>query len=150
MIDALRVGRRAKQVGKHRGYFADNRARMQYPSFEAAKVPLGSGALESAIRRVINMRMKGNGSFWQEPSAEAMLLLRSDLKAGRFDQLVDGSIATAAPWWRALAIPDLLASPITPTGWWISRAPNRHRARASRSRSHPLRVRVHDARWLRR
>jgi len=115
MIDALRVGRRAKQVGKHRGYFADNRMRMQYPSFEAAKVPLGSGAIESAIRRVINMRMKGNGSFWEEPNAEAMLLLRSYLKAGRFDPLVDWSIATAAPWWRPAAIPDLLASPITST-----------------------------------
>ncbi|HJL15457.1 MAG TPA: hypothetical protein RMH99_07380 [Sandaracinaceae bacterium LLY-WYZ-13_1] len=76
---------------------------------------MGSGAIESAIRRVIDMRIEGNGSFWEEASAEAVLFLRSYLEAGRFDPLVDCSIATAAPWWRPSAIPDLLASPITPT-----------------------------------
>ena len=111
MIDALCVGRRAKKVRKHRGYLADNIPRMQYAAFEKAKVPRGSGAIESAIRRVVNQRMKGNGSFWLESNAEIMLLLRSYLKTGRIDALFDWSIATAAPWWKPELAPSLLEQP---------------------------------------
>jgi len=101
LIDALCIGRRAKAVRKHRDYFDRNRARMQYAAFEAAHVPTGSGAIESAIRRVINMRLKSNGMFWLEINAEGMLMLRSYLKAERFDDFVDWSITAAAPWWNS-------------------------------------------------
>lgn len=40
-------------------------------------LPVGSGAIESSIRRVINLRLKGNGIFWKEENAESMLQLRS-------------------------------------------------------------------------
>lgn len=98
-IDALAVGRRAKDIRQHRDYFARNVARMQYDAFVAAKIPTGSGIVESAIRRVINMRMKSNGTFWLEVNAQGMLLMRAYLKAGHFDALVDWSIAEAIPWW---------------------------------------------------
>lgn len=98
-IDALRVGRRAKDIAQHRAYFARNAARMQYARFEKDKVPRGSGCVESAIRRVVNLRMKGNGTFWLEDSAEGMLLLRSYLKSGHFDTLIDWSLSSAVPWW---------------------------------------------------
>lgn len=99
LIDALAVGRRAKAVSQHRDYFAGNAARMQYAAFVAANMPIGSGAIESAVRRIINMRMKSNGMFWLEINAEGMLLLRSYLKAEHFDALVDWSLAVAVPWW---------------------------------------------------
>jgi hypothetical protein len=50
--------------------------RMDYAKFRRRNLPLGSGAIESAIRRVINLRMKGNSIFWKEENAEGMLLLR--------------------------------------------------------------------------
>ena len=34
---------------------------------------MGSGAIESTIRRVINLRLKGNGIFWTEDNAEAVI-----------------------------------------------------------------------------
>ncbi len=101
LIGALAVGRRTIEVNKHRDYFDRNRARMRYAAFAAAHVPTGSGAIESAIRRVINMRLKSNGMFWLEINAEGMLMLRSYLKAGRFDALVDWSVTVAAPWWNS-------------------------------------------------
>lgn len=100
LLDALSLGRRAKQVSKHRDYFLRNQRKMQYAAFETACIPLGSGAVESAVRRVINMRLKSNGMFWLEINAEGMLMLRSYLKAGRFDALVDWSITVAASWWN--------------------------------------------------
>jgi hypothetical protein len=50
--------------------------RLSYAKFRRHKLPVGSGAIESAIRRVINLRMKGNSIFWKEENAEAMLVLR--------------------------------------------------------------------------
>jgi hypothetical protein len=110
LIDALAIGRRATEVKKHRNYFDGNRGRMRYAQFEAIHVPIGSGAVESAIRRVINMRLKSNGMFWLEINAEGMLMLRSYLKAGRFDELVDWSIAAAAPWWNSQHSPSPVES----------------------------------------
>ena len=99
-IEGLCVGRRAKDIAQHRDYFARHAARMQYARFEQDKVPRGSGCVESAIRRVVNLRMKGNGTFWLEDSAEGMLLLRSYLKSGHFDTLIDWSLSLAVPWWE--------------------------------------------------
>jgi hypothetical protein len=50
--------------------------RLDYAKFRKRKLPVGSGAIESAIRRVINLRMKGNSIFWNEENAEGMLVLR--------------------------------------------------------------------------
>ena len=40
-------------------------------------LPRGSGAVESAIRRVINLRIKGASIYWLPESVDAILLLRS-------------------------------------------------------------------------
>ena len=99
LINRLAVGRRAKAVKKHTAYFTRNVARMQYAGFRAKQLPIGSGSVESAVRRVINMRMKSNAMFWKEENAEGMLLVRCYLKAGRLDDLADWSTARAARWW---------------------------------------------------
>jgi hypothetical protein len=99
-IDKLAVGRRAKAVKEHRDYFADNGNRMQYKAFSEAGLPIGSGIIESAVRRIVNMRLKSPGKFWEYDNAEHMLLLRSYLKAGRWRTLVSWSLASAVPWWE--------------------------------------------------
>lgn len=116
LFDEIAVGRKAREINKHRDYFRRNTDRMQYASFKAACCPLGSGAVESGIRRVINMRMKANGTFWLRENAEGMVLLRSYLKAGRFDDIVDWSITKAAEWWPG---GQDLASPIVETMQWL-------------------------------
>ena len=100
-IESLAIGRRAKTVKSHVDYFAKNVHRMQYARFRAENIPLGSGAVESAVRRIINLRLKSPGKFWLECNAEGMLLVRSYLKAGRFDDLFGWSLRAAAPWWTA-------------------------------------------------
>jgi hypothetical protein len=50
--------------------------RLDYATFRRRNLPVGSGAIESAIRRVINLRLKGNSMFWKEENAEGMLVLR--------------------------------------------------------------------------
>ena len=98
-IRSLAVGRRAREVNSHVGYFERNAPRMQYKHFRSEGIPCGSGAVESAVRRIVNLRLKSPGKFWLEDHAEGMLLLRSYLKAGRFDDLYDWSLRVAAAWW---------------------------------------------------
>ncbi len=57
---------------------------LDYARYRRRGLPQGSGAIESAIRRVINLRMKGNSIFWKEENAEAMLTLRGLVLSGRW------------------------------------------------------------------
>jgi hypothetical protein len=59
---------------------------MRYAQFRNRGVALGSGAIESAIRRVVNLRLKGNGLLWEVSNAEAMLVLRSAALSGRWEE----------------------------------------------------------------
>ena len=69
---------------KWRSYFAENQSRMHYQAFHEAGIPCGSGCVESAIRRVINLRLKAPGTFWTPQMAEIFLFLRSQLLSGRW------------------------------------------------------------------
>lgn len=60
--------------------------RLAYASFRRRKLPVGSGAIESAIRRVINLRMKGNSISWKEENAEGMLVLRGLVLSRRWTE----------------------------------------------------------------
>ena len=62
--------------------------RLKYPTFRALHLPLGSGAIESSIRRVINLRLKGNGIFWREEHAEEMLQVSHQILTNRWDERV--------------------------------------------------------------
>jgi hypothetical protein len=59
--------------------------RLRYPYFTSIGVPLGSGSIESSIRRVINMRLKSNAMFWRTENGEAMLQVRASVISDRWD-----------------------------------------------------------------
>jgi len=77
--------RRREALAKFNNYFMKNRNRMQYAIFQHLKIPTGSGCVESAIRRIINLRLKSPGTFWKPEIAESMLFLRSQLLSGRWN-----------------------------------------------------------------
>ncbi len=86
-VKAMCRGRHSQAITTERDYFVHNRQRMDYHTLKELKLPLGSGAVESAVRRVINLRMKGPCIFGYKENAENMLMLRSYYKAGRWDVL---------------------------------------------------------------
>ena len=73
-----------KGLKKWRDYFKKNEQRMQYSKFKKAGIICGSGCVESAIRRVINLRLKAPGCFWKIENAEYFLFLRAQFISGRF------------------------------------------------------------------
>jgi hypothetical protein len=62
--------------------------RLRYNVFRSWRLPMGSGAIESTIRRVINLRLKGTSIFWTEENAEAVFQLRAAVVSGRWDEIV--------------------------------------------------------------
>ena len=60
---------------------------MNYAEARRFKFPIGSGVIESTVRRVVNLRLKGPSVYWTELMAEDMLLLRSMYKAKRWQLL---------------------------------------------------------------
>ena len=83
-IMQMAQGKARKKMLKGIGYFETHACRMQYQSFKANNIPQGSGCVESAIRRVINLRLKAPGTFWTPSMAEYFMFLRSQLLSGRW------------------------------------------------------------------
>jgi hypothetical protein len=85
---------------------------LDYARFRRRGVPLGSGAIESAIRRVINLRLKGNSISWYKENAEGMLMLRCLVLSNRWDDIFDKISASLASNRRldwTFRSPDMLA-----------------------------------------
>jgi hypothetical protein len=80
----LKGHKKQEALKKWRDFFEGNQQRLQYATFHSLHIPCGSGCVESAIRRVINLRLKSAGSFWTKAMAECFLFLRSQLLSGRW------------------------------------------------------------------
>ena len=61
--------------------------RMDYSVSVSNHLPIGSGAIESAVRRVINLRVKSNATYWLRENAETIIRFRAWIKAGRAEEL---------------------------------------------------------------
>ncbi len=78
------------EVRKAVGYFTEHAARMDYPTFIAMQLPIGSGAIESACKTLIEEREKGAGMRWTEEGAQAVATLRALQRSGRWRQFWRG------------------------------------------------------------
>lgn len=58
-------------------YYTNNRNRMRYDEYESAGYFIGSGAVESGVKNVVNIRMKGCGMKWDIDRADRMLAARA-------------------------------------------------------------------------
>ena len=89
-LESLLSGHRTKEQTTWLNYFRTHgiqHRRMDYSQSPDYQTPIGSGAVESAIRRVINLRVKSNSTYWLRENAETMIRLRAWLKAGRSEEL---------------------------------------------------------------
>jgi len=89
-------GERQKTSAGKIAYFTTGyqQQRLNYQKVAAMKLPIGSGAIESLIRQVVNLRLKGTGRFWLLNHAEIMLHARCQWAAGNWSTFCD-SILTA-------------------------------------------------------
>ena len=66
---------------------------MRYAKWRAEKVPIGSGVVESAVGRVLNLRFKSATMNWRPDHLPSLLYLRALLKSGRWDDFMAGLLA---------------------------------------------------------
>jgi hypothetical protein len=76
--------------------FVPNAQRLHYQHFQSQGLPCGSGSVESAIRRVINLRLKAPGTFWTAVMGECFLFLRSQVLSGRWEAMLNNLIRQTA------------------------------------------------------
>jgi hypothetical protein len=73
-------------------YFVNNMSRMKYDCLRQRNFPCGSGIVESAIRRVINLRFKSPSTFWKKENVEKLIFLRAMFLAGRWNIIINNLI----------------------------------------------------------
>ncbi len=80
-VPAVQRGRGARDsldaLNQLVGYYRRNEVRMRYRSFRDQGLPLGSGAVESAHRHVLQARMKRAGMRWSMRNGRLMTRLRA-------------------------------------------------------------------------
>ena len=77
----------AEEPGETRSQLAYLQKRVEqldYPAFQAALWPIGSGSVESANKLVVEERMKGAGMHWAEANVNPMLALRNAICSDRW------------------------------------------------------------------
>ena len=67
-------------------YFRKHTRRMQYQEFHEQDYPIGSGTVESGIKR-FKQRLCGAGMRWSRPGVDRMLVVRAAFLADTFDAL---------------------------------------------------------------
>jgi len=85
LVDAISNPRKRAEAASKLAYFRDQPQRFAYPQRKAMNLPIGSGAIESLIRQVVNLRLKGNGKFWLPENAEIILHGRCQWAAGQWN-----------------------------------------------------------------
>lgn len=88
-VKKLCRGKRGKLWRRERDYLLRNASagRLNYGLARQQKLPNGSGIIESTVRRVLNLRMKGASIYWTKDHAEDMILLRAYYKSGYWQVL---------------------------------------------------------------
>ncbi len=74
-------------------YLQKREAHMQYPSYQQAGWPIGSGSVESANKLVVEARLKGAGMRWERQNVNPMLVLRNAVCNRRWNETWASSLA---------------------------------------------------------
>ena len=74
----------AQAIADAQTYVTGHAARMDDPRFVARQLPIGSGAVESACKGLVEARLKQAGMRWSLPGAQAMASLRALHRSGRW------------------------------------------------------------------
>lgn len=69
-------------------YLKNNAFRMDYPQYLSQGLHIGSGAIESAQRSVVQQRLKLSGQRWTEAGAQNVLNLRTVKMSGQWHKVI--------------------------------------------------------------
>ena len=73
---------RGEAVAAAVSYYSTHQGRMDYASYRARGLQIGSGSVESACKQLVSARLKQAGMIWEASGAEAVAMVRAWLKSG--------------------------------------------------------------------
>jgi hypothetical protein len=90
LIDKIKSSfkRLPKEVKTQIAYFDKNKNRINYAHCRLKNCLCGSGIVESAVRRMINLRFKAPSSFWKQENLDGLIFLRCALLSGRWHNIL--------------------------------------------------------------
>jgi hypothetical protein len=86
LVNSIEDGKKKSDAESSLDYFSEQPQRFAYRQVKAKNLPIGSGAIESLIRQVVNLRLKGTGKFWLHENAEIILHGRCQWAAGQWNR----------------------------------------------------------------
>jgi hypothetical protein len=85
-----------EEVRNAQAYFTTHAARMAYPTFAARQFPIGSGAIESTCRHLVQLRAVQAGMRWRPDHLQGVLSLRALQRSGGW-----AAFWASLPLWRS-------------------------------------------------
>jgi hypothetical protein len=87
VLDELEQWReRGEAVEAALSYYREHQGRMDYASYRARGLQIGSGSVESACKQLVSARLKQAGMIWDAAGAEAVATVRAWLKSERWEE----------------------------------------------------------------
>ena len=77
----------AKAVRSSLEYLEKRKGQIRYAEFQAEGYPIGSGAVESANKLVVEGRLKGSGMHWAREHVNPMVALRTVVCGDRWEEV---------------------------------------------------------------
>jgi len=79
--------RQRNEYEKLKTYISNNKNKMDYPKYLSKELLIGSGAIESAHRTVLQKRMKQSGQRWSQKGLHNMIKLRTASMSGYWSEV---------------------------------------------------------------
>jgi hypothetical protein len=88
IIDWLYSQKQTQAIESCIRYFQNNKQRMRYGDYKKMGLDIGSGAIESAHRIIVQIRMKSSGMHWGIKNVQSIISLRAKYLSGEWDDVV--------------------------------------------------------------
>ena len=95
VVEYLKRQTRTKEIVDCQRYFTNHAKRMNYSEYRKQGLAIGSGAIESAHRTLIQSRMKQAGMHWKKKNVQSVASVRAGYESGRWDEMVNKYLRAA-------------------------------------------------------
>jgi len=88
IIECLKKQIQTKEIADCIRYFSNHQSRMNYGYYKRLGLDVGSGAIESTHRTLIQSRMKQAGMHWKKKNVQCIASVKARYQSGRWDEMV--------------------------------------------------------------
>ncbi|MBC8246109.1 MAG: hypothetical protein H8E81_00860 [Deltaproteobacteria bacterium] len=88
IVGYLKKQKQTKEITDCIRYFTNHQSRMNYGNYKRLGLDIGSGAIASTHRTLIQSRMKQAGMHWKKKNVQSIASVKARYQSGRWDEMV--------------------------------------------------------------